>query len=151
LHKAWSISPAARAGSDREENQIETRIETDAGCERLKGVFRHNHVRFPIRNVPNNSKQHHTQALFVERACRKFLAWHGSRDPCGFAGQSPGNMAKVWPRFLMKAEDEFTLPVFDRPMDESESPMTYAKTVDALEEIIQSLRLLADHLSSLSS
>jgi hypothetical protein len=51
----------------------------------------------------------------------------------------------------MEAEDEFTLPVFDRPMDESESPLTYAQTVDAFEEIIQSLRLLADHLSSLSS
>jgi hypothetical protein len=44
----------------------------------------------------------------------------------------------------MKAEDEFTLPVFDRPMDESEPPMTYAQTLDALEEIIQSLRLRED-------
>jgi hypothetical protein len=43
--------------------------------------------------------------------------------------------------FVMRAEDEFTLPVFDRSMDESEPPMTYEQTVDAFEEIIQKLRL----------
>ncbi|MFA7344397.1 MAG: hypothetical protein WC003_08845 [Terrimicrobiaceae bacterium] len=41
----------------------------------------------------------------------------------------------------MKAEDDFELPVFDRPMDETPSPMTYEQAMAAFEEIIQSRRL----------
>lgn len=41
----------------------------------------------------------------------------------------------------MRPEDDFELPVFDRPVDESPSPMTYEQAVIAFEEIIETLRL----------
>jgi hypothetical protein len=95
LHKAWSISPAARAGSDRKEKQIESDIETDAGCEKLKGGFRHNHVRFPIRNVPNNIKRH---------TRRRFL-WSGLAESF-WLGMAPATRAdslarvrETWQKF----------------------------------------------------
>ena len=45
---------------------------------------------------------------------------------------------------LIGMPDDLNLPVFDRPMDESPSPMTYAQAVEAFEEIIARLRLRED-------
>lgn len=41
----------------------------------------------------------------------------------------------------MRPEDDFELPVFDRPMDETPSPMTYEQAAAAFEKIIQTLHL----------
>jgi len=41
----------------------------------------------------------------------------------------------------MNPANEFNLPVFDRPMDEDPSPMTYEQAIASFEEVIVSLRL----------
>jgi hypothetical protein len=46
----------------------------------------------------------------------------------------------------MRPEDDFELPVFDRPMDETPSPMTYEQAVAAFEEIIQIMRLREEEI-----